>query len=156
MIESENKIIYCLEKSISKLENSINFSIANSCQNDKEVYYCLGNVLFWIGVSLERLRDNNNYEESDYEKAFRGAYNAQKHSVSLVDLQKYNEGGISFPVEFPLEIPASNYCFKKLEAGVIWSNKQIKLYNKMLSNKLIILEIKKIYKMIIENFNKCK
>ncbi len=111
--------------------------------------------MFWIGVSLERLR-NNNYEESDYEKAFRGAYNAQKHSVSLVDLQKYNEGGISFPVEFPLEIPASNYCFKKLEAGVIWSNKQIKLYNKMLSNKLIIPEIKKIYKMIIENFNKCK
>ncbi len=31
MIESENKIVYCLEKSISKLENSINFSIANSC-----------------------------------------------------------------------------------------------------------------------------
>ncbi len=152
MITDKDNIIYSLGKSIEELEKVIITCIENNNKNDKDIYNNLGTTLFWIGSCLDRLRANGEIDD-EYEKAFRGAYNAQKHSISLVSFQYYKRGGISFPLKFSLKIPSSNYYFKKLEENVIKSDSQIKSYNKILSNKPIIPEIKKIQRIIVEKFN---
>ncbi len=156
MIADKNEIIYSLEKSVNELEQVINDSIKNNNQNYKEIYNSLGTTLLWIGSCLDRLKsvgviyDEN---EGNYEQAFRGAYNAQKHSVSLVSFQHYKKGGISFPISFPLVIPAPNYYFNKLDEKIIKFTDQIKTYNDILSNKPVMLEVKKMQQIIITKFN---
>lgn len=156
MIADKNEIIYSLEKSVNELEQVINNSIKNNNQNSKDIYNSLGTTLLWIGSCLDRLKSvgvTYNEEEGNYEQAFRGAYNAQKHSVSLASFQNYKKDGISFPIHFPLVIPPPNYYFNKLDENVIQFTKQIKIYNNILSNKPVILEVKKMQKIIITKFN---
>lgn len=157
MIADKNEIIYSLEKYINELEQVINSSVENNNQNNKEIYASLGITLLWIGSCLDRLKDiGTTYSENEsmYEQAFRCAYNAQKHSISLVSFQNYKEGGVSFPIHFPLEIPSSNYYFNELDENVIKFIKQIKMYNDILSNKIVILEIRKIQQIINSKLNK--
>lgn len=156
MVADRNEIIYSLEKSINELEQVINNSIKNNNQNYEDIYNSLGTTLLWIGSCLDRLKSVGvtYYEnESKYEQAFRGAYNAQKHSISLVSFQHYKKGGISFPIHFPLVIPAPTYCFNKLDENIIKHKEQIKVYNDVLSNKPVILEVKKMQQIIITKFN---
>lgn len=153
MITDKDEIIYSLKKSISELESIINSSIKNNNTNTKEIYYKLGNTLFWIGNCIYRLGKNIYTPiEYNYIQAFMGAYNAQKHSLSLVNFQKFQKGGMTFPMHFPLVIPSSNYYFKKLDEKIIDNSDQIKKYNEVLSNKPIMLEIKEIEKIIISKF----
>ena len=156
MVADKNEVIYSLEKYVNELEEVIHTSIASDNQNCKDIYTNLGTTLLWIGSCLDRLKTAGiKYSENEYkyEQAFRGAYNAQKHSVSLVSFQKYKKGGISFPIHFPLAIPAPNYYFNKLDENVIKFTEQIKMYNDILSNKLVLLEIQKIQQIIITKFN---
>lgn len=88
--------------------------------------FSLGVSLFCIGSCLDRLKAKG-INENDYEKAFRGAYNTQKHSISLVDFQYYKKGGITFPIRDSLfEIPASMYYFDRLPENVISQKKSNK------------------------------
>lgn len=156
MVADKNEIIYSLEKSINELEEVINASIKNDNQNCKDIYTNLGTTLLWIGSCLDRLKTADiKYSENEYkyEQAFRGAYNVQKHSVSLVSFQKYKKGGISFPIHFPLVIPVSTYYFNKLDENVIKFTEQIKIYNDVLGNKPVLLEIKKMQQIIIAKFD---
>ncbi len=156
MIADKNQIIYSLEKSVNELEQVIQNSIKSNNQNCKDIYTSLGTTLLWIGSCLDRLKSvGTKYSEDElkYEQAFRGAYNAQKHSIALVSFQNYKKGGISFPIHFPLVIPAPNYYFNRLDEKVIKFTEQIKTYNEILSNKPVILEIKKIQQIIITKFN---
>ena len=153
MIKDKDNVIYSLEKYIKELENSIAFSIENKQDNFNEVYSCLGSVLFWIGACLDRLKENGECE-SEYELAFRGAYNAQKHSIKLISFQYYERGGISTPFTLPFSIPAPRYCFEKLDENVIDRENQIKAYNKYLAQNNIIFEINKIKEIIIEKMKK--
>ncbi|MCX4303840.1 MAG: hypothetical protein OSJ66_07540 [Clostridia bacterium] len=156
MVADKKEIIYSLEKSVNDLEEVIKNSIKNNNQNYEDIYNSLGTTLLWIGSCLDRLKSvgvKYNENEVNYERAFRGAYNAQKHSISLVSFQQYKKGGISFPIHFPLTIPAPNYYFNKLDENVINFKEQIKTYNDILSNKPIILEVKKMQQIIITKFN---
>lgn len=153
MILDKDNIIYSLNKYIDDLEKTVNFSIENKTDNFKEMYSCLGTVLFWIGGCLDRLNANGE-QADDYEKAFRGAYNAQKHSVSIISFQDYKQGGMTFPFSTPLTIPSPRYCFEKLEEHVIKNDDQIDAYNKCLYKKDIVPEIKKIQEIIIRKMNK--
>ncbi len=156
MVADKKEIIYSLEKSVNDLEQVINNSIKNNNHNYEDIYNSLGITLLWIGSCLDRLKSvgvKYNENEVNYEQAFRGAYNAQKHSISLVGFQQYKKGGISFPIHFPLAIPAPNYYFNKLDENVINFKEQIKTYNDILSNKPIILEVKKMQQIIITKFN---
>lgn len=148
MIADKDEIIYSLKKSVNELENIINSSIKNNNTDVKEIYNRLGTALLWIGCCLDRLRDNK-VEESDFEKAFRGAYDAQKHSISLVTFNHFRQGGVTSPFHFPLAIPAPNYYFSKLDETVIKNVKEIKVYNKVLDGKPIMLEIRNIEKNIL-------
>ena len=148
MIADKNEIIYSLKKSVNELENIINSSIKNNNTDVKKIYNRLGIALLWIGCCLDRLRDNK-VGESDFEKAFRGAYDAQKHSISLVTFNYFRQGGVTFPFHFPLAIPAPNYYFSKLDETVIKNVKEIKVYNKVLGGKPIMLEIRNIEKSIL-------
>ncbi len=156
MIKDKDEIMYSLEKSVNELDQVINNSIKNNNSNYTDIYYRLGTTLFWIGSCLDRLKSvDTTYDDNEYnyEQAFRGAYNAQKHSISLVGFQYYNKGGIVFPIHFPLEIPEPNYYFKKLDENVIERKEQIKKYNNILSNKPVILKVKEIKQIIISKFN---
>ncbi len=153
MISDKDNVIYSLEKSVNELEKIINNSIENKIENFNDVYSCLGNTLFWIGASLDRLKRNGE-KESEYEFAFRGAYNAQKHSIKLISFQCYEKGGISFPFSSPFTIPAPRYCFEKLEENIIKCGNEIQAYNKCLYKKDIIPEIKKIQEIIQEKMSK--
>lgn len=158
MIADKNEIIYSLEKYVNELEEVINKSIKDNNSKPEEVYSSLGTTLLWIGSCLDRLREVKvefNEEEKNYVQAFRGAYDAQKHSVLLIKFQKYNKGGFTFPISFPLVIPAPNYYFKELEDGIINNEKEIRKYNKILGNKPIMLEISKIKEIIISKISKC-
>lgn len=155
MVADKAEIIYSLKKSVNELEQAISDSIDNNNQNYKEIYNRLGIVLLWIGSCLDRLTSIGvTYceNEANYVLAFRGAYNAQKHSILVAGFQHYKEGGISFPIHFPLSIPSSNYYFNRLDENIIDRKYQIKIYNKILANKPIIPEIKKMQQMIITKF----
>lgn len=156
MIADKNEIIYSLEKSINELKQVIHNSIENNNPNCKDIYNSLGTTLLWIGSCLDRLRSVGvTYDENEinYEQAFRGAYNAQKHSISLIRFQYYRKGGMSFPIRFPLKIPAPNYYFNKLDENIIKFTDQIRLYNDILSNKPVLLEVKRMQQIIITKFN---
>lgn len=158
MIADKNEIIYSLEKYVNELEEVINKSIKDNNSKPEEVYSSLGTTLLWIGSCLDRLRSNEiefSEEEKNYVQAFRGAYDAQKHSISLVKFQKFNEGGFTFPVVFPLVISAPDYYFKELEENVIGNKKEIIRYNNVLGNKPIMLEVSKIKEIIISKISKC-
>ena len=152
MIADKDNIVYSLEKSINDLEKIINISIKNNNLNSQDIYASLGTVLLWIGSCLDRLREiqvDYSTVEKDYVQAFRGAYDAQKHSVLLIKFENFNKGGCSFPITFPLSIPSANYYFKELDENIINNKKEIKKYNKVLSNKSILLEVRKIQKIIL-------
>lgn len=152
MIADKDEIIYSLKKSVNELENTINSSIKNNNTDVKDIYNKLGIALLWIGCCLDRLRENKviySSEEHNLEKAFRGAYDAQKHSISLVTFNHFRQGGITSPFHFPLVIPAPNYYFSKLDETVLEHKKEIKIYNKILSNKPIMLEVRNIEKIIL-------
>lgn len=152
MIADKDEIIYSLKKSVNELEDIINGSIKNNNTDVKDIYNKLGIALLWIGCCLDRLRENKviyNPEEHNFEKAFRGAYDAQKHSISLVTFNYFRQGGMTFPIHFPLAIPAPNYYFSKLDESVLNHKKEIQIYNKILSNKPIMLEVRNIEKIIL-------
>ena len=148
MIADKEEIIYSLKKYITELENTIKCSIENKRAEQNEIYACLGTVILWIGICLDRIKTLESNED-EYIIAFRGAYNAQKHSINLITLNYYQKGGMAFPTRFSLNISAPNYFFKELKEDVIENKHQIELYNKYLCRKPIIAEVKKIERIII-------
>ena len=147
MIADKDDIVCSLKSSICELDATICNAIKEH-KDDSRVYMTLGTALFWIGACLDRLCANGE-TENEYERAFRGAYNIQKHSIQLCKFQRYDCGGVSFPITFPLAIAAPDYCFAKMEHAVIENERYVKAYNKTLSGKPIMPEIKKIQQVIL-------
>lgn len=157
MISDKDKVIYSLEESINELEKAINNCICNKNYDSKNIYYRLGTTLLWIGSCLDRLRKSEKIKDCDqiensYIQAFRGAYDAQKHSILLAGFQTFKTGGISFPMRFPIKMESPNYYFNKIDEDVIDNKKEIRKYNKILSNKPVLTEVKKIKQIIVSKF----
>lgn len=156
MIENKKALIYSLENSVNQLENTINQSILENQPNEEEIYEKLGTALLWIGSCLDRLHEmetNYSKEEKEYEQAFKGAYNAQKHSIKLIRFDGFTSGS-RFPMRWDFRWGDGNYYFKELEENIIQNKCQIAKYNKLLKDKDILEEIKRIEKIIKLKFDK--
>lgn len=157
MIEDKEQIIYCLETSIDDLKNAIEFSKAQNKDDPKVIYHKLGTVLHWIGASVDRLqalKHQFTVEEQAYVNAFKGACNAQKHSVKLHNFHKFTNGN-TYPKKYPYVYGPANYSWKRLDSDVIRDGKQIEKYNLLLKDKEIFEEIDKFsehIKGIISNY----
>ena len=154
MIENKEALIYSLENSINQLENIINQSILENQPREKEIYLILGTALLWIGCCLDRLDEigvSYSEGEKDYKQAFKGAYNAQKHSIKLIRFDGFTSGS-RFPMRWDFRWGDGNYYFKELEEDIIENKGQILKYNKLLKDKEILEEIKRIEKIIKSKF----
>lgn len=90
-IMNEKDLLFSMEESIEELCEFIEKSKNSNIINREKLYYKIGTAIMWIGScinKLDEIKTSFNPSEEKLKSAFLGAYNAQKHSISLIKLTK--------------------------------------------------------------------
>ncbi len=133
---------YALELAYERLKKSLNSN------QEKDIYSAIGELLLWVLTTDEwhkkhnnadyKNRRNNN-EDGQILLGLRHAYNLVKHNMEFFKVHEANEGGIEFPISFPLEIPAPYAEWKVLTKDMkTGSPIQIDNYSKYIESKNVI------------------
>lgn len=102
-------------------------------EGKSKVFYRLGNFLHWCNTIIDRCQGVFPVRNDDLLLALRGANNAMKHDVKIIELRKYERGGFTFPTSFPFSIPAPSWVWGELVApGGLRYEDQEEAYNKKL------------------------
>ncbi|TMN21823.1 hypothetical protein [Lentibacillus cibarius] len=142
---------YALKNAYHRLEKAIDLN------HDQEIYAATGEVLLWVMTTNEWHQKHNKgykprrnkHENGQILSGLLHAYNSMKHNMDFIKIHK-KEGGFSFPISFPLEIPPLTVHWMK--AGEILEGKwpdQKKNYEKYIENK----EIMGTFKLAIDYLN---
>lgn len=146
MIKNINSLRYSINNSFSNMIEVLSkynkASIYDASDNEYEIFYAVGTCLHWIMDCLDRIGGNFKFEDNEQKlvSSFRGANNLLKHNVNIIHLHKV-DGGITFPITFPLVIPAKHRVWLKVNENQIEASylNQIRNYNETLGDKDIQL-----------------
>lgn len=115
-------IEYALRKSYEEMKAAL-ADAENDLNNDdlkKEVNYRVGTFLHWLIDSYERLEQLVVVSKDDksFFSGLRYANNKLKHDINTIKIYQ-RTGGFSFPISFPLDIPAIEFkwCVYDSEAN---------------------------------------
>lgn len=112
-------LLYCLQTSLQDLDKTLTEKKKGVYSNEDnyEIYFQVGTVLFWVISCYDRLEPLNVFsaEEKNFFSALKCANNAQKHNASLFRLDK-PVGGLSFPFSIPEE------GFSIEEINIVWNS----------------------------------
>ncbi|MCF6461507.1 hypothetical protein [Clostridium sp. Cult3] len=150
---------YALRKAYSRLENSL------ENRNEKDIYSSIGELLLWVLTTDEWHIEHNddkykNRRNNDINgqvlSGLRYAYNLMKHNMDFYTIHR-EEGGMSFPISFPLDIPEITINWKTLnkdmESGY---ESQIRNYKKCIQGKTILETFDKAIKFLDEENRRIK
>lgn len=158
----KEKILYSINKTVSDFEDFYKESKKNNSWDEKELYLKLGTVILWFGVWINKIYEIEKEEKCnvflrpddvELKNAFLGAYNAQKHSITIYDIS------ITYTARFPSGklypsagvYPSKFSCkWRKLNKGDI---NNIEPYNKVLNGKEILPTINEM-KHLIKDISK--
>lgn len=130
-----------LKKVLNKIENTDNYIEEDCIRLEKEVNSFLANL------SAYRLHNKLN---NKLLSGLQFAYNLTKHEETIISVKDIEDGGFTFPIEIPFEIPCNQVFWidiSDLDIKVEYEN-QYKNYLKKLSNKRIINTVEKVEKLI--------
>ena len=114
---------YALKNAYYRLKKAIDLN------HDQEIYSATGEVLLWVMTTNEWHQKHNKGYKKRRNKDDNGqilfgllhAYNSMKHNMDFIKIHK-KEGGFSFPISFPLEIPPLTVNW--MEEGEVLKGKQ--------------------------------
>ncbi len=150
--------IYALNSAYDRLMKSIDNRI------ERDIYSAIGELLLWVLTTDEwNLIYNNKYidrkkNDSDGQVLFglKHAYNLMKHNMNFYKIHK-EEGGITFPITFPLEIPKIEVVWDTLTEDVNGKFKnQEKNYKTYLEGKSVIEVFDRAINYLIREMKKVK
>lgn len=139
-IERLENNIYALNLAYDKLKKSINDKI------EPDIYASIGELLLWVLTTDEwHSVHNNGYndrkkfdEEGQILFGLKHAYNLMKHNMNFYKIHR-EEGGISFPISFPLVIPEMKVVWESLVSDKNCKFKnQEKNYKTYIENRTVI------------------
>ncbi|MDX8359834.1 hypothetical protein [Cytobacillus sp. IB215316] len=98
--------LYALNKAYQRLQKAIDLN------HEQEIYTAIGETLLWTMTTNEWHQSHNPQYKRRRNKDENGqllfgllhAYNSMKHNMEFITIHT-NEGGVQFPISFPLEIP---------------------------------------------------
>ena len=132
------------------MQKEIHIVLKKSTVTDKdknELFLRVGNCLHSILDYAERVEVEE--EEKGLLSAFRYVNNSLKHSKEVVEITE-QQGGVSFPISFPLTIPRREVVWSVVDNGD--KENQKKNYKKYLAGKNVIETCENIIK-ILEKYN---
>ena len=145
-----NNFLYAMKESFGRMQKEIHIVLKKSTVTDKdknELFLCVGNCLHSILDYAERVEVEE--EEKGLLSAFRYVNNSLKHSKEVVEITE-QQGGVSFPISFPLTIPRREVVWSVVDNGD--KENQKKNYKKYLARKNVIETCENIIK-ILEKYN---
>lgn len=149
-------IEYALLQSYEEMK-TILVNAKNDLNNDelkKAVNYRVGTFLHWLIDSYERLEQLTDVDKDDksFFSGLRYANNKLKHDINTINIYQ-RTGGFSFPISFPLTIPAIEFkwCVYESETNEKYKN-QFNNYVRFIQDTDII-EISEKALLIIDTLN---
>ena len=135
---------YSIKRSFEELEKSLELCDLKHDDKEylKEVNYKVGTFIHWLIDYYDRVKVERKIKiKGDDDYFFSGIKylnNTIKHEISFIKIS-YINGGITFPIKFPMVIPA--ICFKFVEITELKNKryeKQHNNYHKYIADKEII------------------
>lgn len=130
-----NNFIYAMNKSFEKMKQVVNTILSKSKYDEEErqeLFFYIGTCIHWILDYAERIEINES--DKQYISAFRYINNSLKHAFEVKEISSHR-GGITFPIEFPLEIPEKQIVWFVADNG---KESQRNNYKEILSGKNVV------------------
>lgn len=131
-----NSFLYAMVESFNKMKEEVHKVINISEYTEKEknqLFFAVGTCLHWILDYADRIDIEE--EDKGFLSAFRYANNSLKHSIEVKSITS-QQGGITFPIHFPLVIPRRKIVWSIADNGNKESQK--KNYKKFIAGKDVI------------------
>ena len=131
-----NNFIYAINKSFEEMKKVVNTILNKSKYEEEErqkLFFCIGTCIHWILDYAERIEINES--DKQYISAFRYINNSLKHAFEVKEISAYS-GGITYPIEFPLEIPEKQIVWSVADNG---KSSQRNNYKEILSGKNVVV-----------------
>lgn len=128
-----NNFIFAIKLSFDDLNKVVDEVLNQTIYSEEErrsLFYAVGTCMHWILDYADRVIISEEYVP--YISAFRYINNGLKHCTEVYEITT-DEGGLSFPVEFPLEIP---------EREIVWSVVDNGRYESQRNNYKVLLHKK--------------
>ncbi len=146
-----NNFLYAMTESFKSMQEEIhrvlNLSNYTEEENNK-LFLTVGTCLHSILDYADRVKIKK--EDKKLLSAFRYANNSLKHCIEVKDITKQN-GGFSFPIQFPLVIPKKEVVWSIVDNGGEDKKNQRNNYKKLLEGKEIIETCRNVIE-ILENY----
>lgn len=133
-----DNFLYAMTESFEKMQLEIDrvLNMTNYTEKEKnDLFLSVGTCLHSILDYADRVSIKK--ENEKLISAFRYANNSLKHCILVKDITEH-QGGISFPIQFPLEIPKREIVWSIVDDGnKKWEN-QRKNYERLLKGKDVV------------------
>ena len=129
-----NNLMYAMEHSYSEMKIEIDQILKKkdyTTEDENSIFYAVGTCLHAMLDYAERIRSND--LDKDTRDAFKYANNGLKHGIEVETITK-STGGITFPIQFPLEKLKLFHLFQRN------SKKNLKYLSSFLSSLNKILD----------------
>lgn len=140
----EDNFLFAMNKSFEEMKKVIYNVISKPIYSEKDkqdLFYSVGSCLHYTLDYAERVNMNQDYNQIF--SAFRHVNNSLKHSCQIKEISEH-KGGITFPIEFELEIPIRK---------VVWSVSNNEGYEPQRRNYEILLKDKDVISTLQEFIN---
>lgn len=138
--------IYAVNKSFEEMKQTVSTILNRNEYGEKErqeLFFCIGTCIHWILDYAARLEIKE--DDKKYISAFRYINNSLKHAFEVKEISS-QRGGITFPLEFPVEIP---------ERQIVWTvadndgrKCQKNNYYELLNNQSVISTSEKVIALL--------
>lgn len=146
-----------LELALKELDKDLgayrSMGLKDVVQDEDKVkaFYRVGNFLQWCNAIIDRCKKTFPVNQDELLLAVRAANNAIKHNIAIIELRKFDHGGVAFPMSYPLTIPAPLWRWGELApCGSLQYKDQEDAYNKILKGRDICVSCEEIYKLLSE------
>lgn len=143
-----NNFLYAMTETFKSMQEEIhrvlNLSNFTEGENNK-LFLTVGTCLHSILDYADRVKIKK--EDEKLVSAFRYANNSLKHCIEVKDITKQN-GGFTFPIEFPLVIPKKEVVWSIIDNGGEDKKNQRNNYKKLLEGKEIIETCKNVIEIL--------
>jgi len=148
LVSRMNNILYAMIESFKNMQEEIhrvlNLSSFTEEENNK-LFLSVGTCLHSILDYADRVKIEKKDEK--LVSAFRYANNSLKHCIEVKDITKQN-GGFTFPIEFPLVIAKKEVVWSIIDNGGEDKKNQRNNYKKLLEEKEIIETCKNVIEIL--------